>query len=427
MGDGTLTEYAAAPWPRFAARGQLRLPGRPLRLVRAAGSPLLACALVGVGAAVVDVSHGGSPAVAGWLPTDSAIGDLAIDAGRILFANKSGLQLHRLSHLTGQLAVEFPLDSRRRNIRLQELQGEVIAYDTTRLLSLGRTRALATAAPLSGEKLLALPGDNCVRLYARRGDALVQLASQPVTGPIKDVLLHQGRLFVLSATALEIFACDESGTCRPDGRLATFEHAEALAWADPHYLLIADRHAGVKLVAVRGAGAPLMAVDLPLPAFLKRTAGVQDVLVSGQRAYVARSEFGVQVIDLADLPALKIVQLIDTPGRALSLTMNEGLLLVADLGKGIQVIDTREPWCRLVGTIGASIDAEDIVVQGQELLVSARNNAMVRMPIPLPLGTVHAADADHGQVALPAGLPGGRYQLIVYDDSRLARADFTVQ
>jgi hypothetical protein len=427
MGDGTLLEYAAEPWPRFVARGQLRLPGRPLRLIRDKESPRLLCSLVGVGAAVVDVSRPGHPAIAAWLPTGLAIADLAIDADRVLITNKHGLQIHRLSRLVGQLNVEFLLDSRRKRVGLLSLQGEVFAYDATRLHSLGRGEAGTSAVPPSGEDLLALPGDNCVRLYARRGDGFVQVASQPIKGPVRAALWRKGRVFALNDTTLEVFACDTSGACQPAGRLAAFSSTVALAWADPHYLLVADRHAGVKLVTVQGVGAPRFVAELLLPDFLKHVAGIQDVLVSGQRAFVARGQFGVQIIDLADLPAMKTLQLVDTPGRAQSLAMDEGLLLVADLGRGIQVIDARKPWCRVLGTIGTPFDAKEMVVQGKELLISSTNAAVTRMPAPLQLGAVRPADAGHGQVTLPAGLPKGRYQLIVYDDRHLARADFTMQ
>jgi hypothetical protein len=107
--------------------------------------------------------------------------------------------------------------------------------------------------------------------------------------------------------------------------------------------------------------------------------------------------------------------------------MYEGLLLVAASGRGIQVIDTRKPWCRMLGTISTSFDAQEMVVQGKELLISSPNSAVARVPAPLQLGAVRPADAGFGQVTLPAGLPKGRYQLIVYDDHRLARADFTLQ
>lgn len=426
LDDGTLIEYAANPWPRFVERGRLPLPGRPLRLVRAPESSILVCTLVGVGAAVMDVSQAGRPSVTGWLPSGSAIIDLVINDGRILFTNNRGLQCRRLDRLAGQVNVDFPLVSHRQKVRLQSFGGEAVVYSATRISSLAQAIGNGPPAPLPEEPLLALPGDGSVRLFTRQGTGFVQVGSQPVTGPVKAVRLLGNQLFVLNEKSLEIFSCSASGTCKPRGRLEGFVHNEAFDWVEPGYLLVADRHAGLKLIAVTEADAPKLVGELPLPAFLQKTAGLQDVLVDGKRAYATRGEFGVEVIDLNHLPAMKIIQIIDTPGTARRMAMHRGMLLVADRGQGVQVIDTRRTWCRPVGTIGVASNIDDLMIRGEELLVGVNSGAVSRLPAPRPLGSLHAAGDGHGHAALPAGLPAGRYQLVLYDDRSLARADFTL-
>jgi hypothetical protein len=431
MSDGSLSEYAAVPWPMFVARGHLQLPGKPLRLATAADSPYLLSVLSGIGLAVVDISRPGEPAITGWLPSNAAITDLHVAAGRVLLASTSGLQLRRLDNLVRHLDTVFPLGTPLGKVRLLNHQGEAILYDETHLLPLGNANTGSPDAALTGdEPLLALPAVNGVRLYARRAGRFVQVAHQPVAGPrpVVKVLMHKGRLFVLTPTALEVFSCDANGACRPGGRLEAFADALDLDWVEPGYLLVNDRDKGLELIAVGEADVPRIVAELPVPAFFRETEGsFKDVVVSGRRAYVARGRFGVQVVDLSALPAMKVVQLIDTPGLAMGLTIHDDLLLVTDRGEGIQVLDIRAGWCRLLGSLVTNANPYGVAVQGKEILFSTNSASLVRLPAPVPLGTVQTGDAGLGQVALPAGLPAGRYQLVVYDARRLARADFTLQ
>jgi hypothetical protein len=361
------------------------------------------------------------------LPSGSAITDLAVSAGRILFTNNRGLQSRRLDRLAGQVNVDFPLASPRLKVRLQSFGGDAVAYNATTTMILGQVNGDRPSVPLPEEPLLALPGEGEARLFARQGTGFVQVGSQPVTGPVKALRLRKGQLFVLNETSLEIFSCSESGTCQARGRLEGIVHGAAFDWVEPGYLLVADVHAGLKLIEVKDADAPKLVSELLLPAFFKKTAGIQDVLVDGNRAYAARGEFGVEVIDLANLPAMKIAQMIDTPGTARRMTLYRGLLLVADRGRGVQVVDTRQAWCRLVGTIGVASNVDDILTQGEDLLVGVFSGAVSRLPAPRPLGSLHADGAGYEQVTLPPGLPPGRYQLVLYDDTHLVRSNFTLQ
>lgn len=431
LADGTLREYDLSGWPHLALRGQLQLPGRPFRLVRDTRASLLFCNLIGVGVSVIDVSRAGAPTVAGWLPSPLPINDLVAVSGRLLTTNNNGLQIHKVDDLLHQqLTVEFPLGHRRDRAGLLNWRGAGYLYDQSRVVALDKagTGQPRPAVPYDDRELLAVPGDNMVKLYSRAGGFGTMPESRgslPVTGKAVDTVQQDGKLYVLSQTALHIFTHDRAGGYRLAGRLDAFVSAQSLALADEGFLLIGDRHQGVILVDVSDAAAPRVAETLRLPEFINKGAGgVHQVLVSGQRVFVARGIFGVQVLDLSGLPKLKTILQIDTPGVARQLALHDELLLVADRGQGIQIFDVRKEHPGLLATIPFPATIVSFIATAEELLMSNGADGLVRMPLPRRLSGARFDGDEQGAVALPNELPAGRYRLVLYDGEHSTSADF---
>lgn len=433
LADGTLCEYDISGWPRLELRGQLQLPGRPLRLVRDSSSSLLFCNLIGVGVGIIDVSRAGAPTVAGWLPSPSPITDLVAVSGRLLVTNNSGLQIHHVEDLRRQqLTVEFPLGQHRSRVSLLNWRGAGYLHDQSGIVPLDKagTGQPRPAVLHDDRELLAVPGDNVVKLYSREGGPgnLPELQKTlPVTGKTVVTVQHDGKLYALSQTALQVFTCDRGDEYRPAGRLDAFDYAQSLALAGEGFLLVGDRHRGVVLVDVSDAAVPRVVEKLRLPEFINKGAGgVTQILVDGQRAYVARGIFGVQVLDLSSLPEVKSIMQIDTPGLANQLAVHDGLLLVADRGRGIQVFDVRKERPGLVATIPYSAAIVSFIATADELLMSNGADGLVRLPLPRRLSGASFDDDEQGTVSLPHSLSPGRYRLVVYDGAHSASADFTL-
>ncbi|MET0650002.1 MAG: Ig-like domain-containing protein [Pyrinomonadaceae bacterium] len=96
-----------------------------------------------------------------------------------------------------------------------------------------------------------------------------------------------------------------------------------------------------------------------------------NVDVSGDFAYVAAGSAGLQVIDVSDRRAPRIVGSLDTPGNANDVKVVGRRAYVADGSAGLRIIDvsnTAAP--SLLGTLDTSGDARDIVVVGDRAYVA---------------------------------------------------------
>lgn len=433
LADGSLLEYSVADWPKLALRGRVRLTGRPLILVRSENPRMLFCNLIGAGLCVIDVSRAGAPQIVGWLPTSAPIADLEVVSGRLLVSDSEGLQIYNLAKLRyQQLAIEFPFSHNTKRSFLLNWQGEGFIHDQSKAVSLAAPTANRhrPAVQEAGQGMLAVPGDNVVNLYERPispGIDPVLHATLPIRGKGTAAFMRDGRLYVLSSMALHVFADDRVGGYRLLGVLDGFDDAQSLAWVGEGVLLVGDKPRGVVAVNIKDASAPRVIAEQRLPAFIVRgSGGVQDLLVSGQRAFVARGEFGVQVLDLSRLPELKIVQQIDTPGIARQLASSDDLLLVADRSRGIQIVDLREDRFRIIGTMPFPANISNFIATKDELLMSNGAGGVIRLPLPRRLQRVNFDDDERGEVVLPGDLPGGRYRLVLYDRTGGVGADFTL-
>ena len=427
--DGTLSEYALTAWPRLQERGRLQLPGRPFQLQLDADASVLVCSMSGAGACLIDVRQAGTPAIVGWLGgTGEILNDLAISCGQILTVNRHGLRIHRIDELRGRQPGAAPIFADLiGRVSLTNWQGYGVAYAAGIAVPLGAAPSTGAAGLLA---VPAVPMGGTVHLYREPAAGVAHFSPAgiiPVDDQVAAVLQRDERLYILGRKGLVILARNAAGDWVRQGGFAPLSAGQALAWAGADRLLLADRHRGLFLIDVAEPAAPRLVASRLLPEFLGKTGGVYDLLVSGYRAYVARSEFGVQVIDLSRPGELRAVQLIDTPGLARRLALHDGLLLVADGGRGIQVIETRNDLCQWVGTLAVSSFLADMIVQGEEILIVNTVGMLARLPVPQRLSGVRHEGGNRGHAPLPDGLAAGPYQLVLYDGTRHTKGNFAWQ
>src|SRR5215213_1051798 len=96
-----------------------------------------------------------------------------------------------------------------------------------------------------------------------------------------------------------------------------------------------------------------------------------NVDVSGDFAYVAAGSAGLQVVDVSDRRAPRIVGALDTPGNALDVKVVGKRAYVADGSAGLRIIDVSNSAApALLGALDTSGDARDVFVVGDRAYVA---------------------------------------------------------
>ena len=96
-----------------------------------------------------------------------------------------------------------------------------------------------------------------------------------------------------------------------------------------------------------------------------------NVDVSGNIAYVAVGNAGLQVVDVSDRRAPRSVAVFDTPGTANDVRVVGSTAYVADGGSGLRLIDVSDPAHPVLrGAVDTPGDARDVVVYGTRAYVA---------------------------------------------------------
>jgi hypothetical protein len=96
-----------------------------------------------------------------------------------------------------------------------------------------------------------------------------------------------------------------------------------------------------------------------------------NVDVSGNFAYVAAGSAGLQVVDVTDRRAPRIVGSLDTPGNANDVRVVGNRVYIADGAAGLQIINVNNPNApTLLGSIDTSGEANDVVIMGNRAYVA---------------------------------------------------------
>ena len=100
--------------------------------------------------------------------------------------------------------------------------------------------------------------------------------------------------------------------------------------------------------------------------------------VSGQHAFIAAGEAGLQIVDVSDLRAPFIAGFLDTPGNANDVKVEGNLAYMADGSEGLLIVDVSSPAApSLLGSVRTSGEATDVAVAGGFAYVADRGGLQV--------------------------------------------------
>jgi len=131
-----------------------------------------------------------------------------------------------------------------------------------------------------------------------------------------------------------------------------------------NYAVVADDNAGI---APESEGIRIIeispfneAVQLYLKGFCATPGNATDVVISGELAFVADGEAGLQIIDMADKTAPSIIGSCDTPGFASGVFVSGSYAFIADGEMGMAVVDITN---RTAPVMTASLDTPGVAVK----------------------------------------------------------------
>jgi hypothetical protein len=136
-------------------------------------------------------------------------------------------------------------------------------------------------------------------------------------------------------------------------------------------------------------------------------------------AYVADSEFGLQVIDIMSPESPRIVGSVDTPGSAYGVAVSGKYAYVTDGSGGLQAIDIANPESpRIVGSVDTPGFAYDVAVLGGTAYVADGSGGLHVIDIANPsspgiVGSVHTPGVAYGVAVL------GNYAYVAAFTSRI--------
>lgn len=434
--DGKLLEFSLARWPQPALAGTLDLNGRPLRLAVDAAASRLFCSLISSGLAVIDIGRPGAPALIQRIAMARAPTSLQIQGGRLFAAGAEGLHILPIEQLANSPApppTVYPFAYDEGSPSLFALHGAVYASSNQELVSLDGPAP--QAAPAGGEDaqpdFLALPGFSDVRLYPLSGGRPESMVPEriPVGSPevvrvssnvraVRDAFWQDGALYALTPTRLKVFRRGAGGELRLEHDYALPQRATAMEWLAPGWIVVAIRQLGLQVLDVRDQRAPRLVGEYPIPRYLQSIGMITDLLLDGRRLFVARAMLGVEIYDLTEPAAPRLFQRIDTPGYAENLTLENDLLIVGSVSN-VFAIDVSGRYGVPVGGYQLPAKTNGLLVHGSRLFTVTSSGGVVILAGPQRL---EARSALPGEMvlAVPDGVPAGRYALVLYADGAQA-------
>lgn len=442
-GAGRLQEYALERWPSAVHSGALTLKGRLLRLEPVADSGLLACAAVGEGLAIVDVSRLGTPRLARTVAMSRTPISLWGGGDRLLAAGVDGLWFFPRGELLGGESAPAPMPSypfspAAGTPRLMKVHEKTLIYDAQSFVVAAVDAAEAAESDRRGSRsgIVAVPAHNEVRLHRLRGADLDDGALDriPFVDPrlLKEKVLpkvlrgtgpHADLLAVGGWSLLKLYRLDADGAVREMAEMQFADgQLQAMAWLEPGFIVLALLNHGLYVYDVRNPAEPVLVAETPLPDHLRKVGAIHDVLIDGRRLFVSRARLGVEVYDLSDPARLRLQQRIDTPGSSGRLTLGDGLLFVADQDAGIFVIDVRGRISLPVGSYPLPSIPHELLSADDHLYATTAGGGVLILPKPVSLGAGVRSSGTSLELQIPAAVPAGDYLLTLYDEHDSAGA-----
>jgi hypothetical protein len=172
---------------------------------------------------------------------------------------------------------------------------------------------------------------------------------------------------------------------------------------------VAAGSTGLQVVDVSDRRAPRIIGSLDTPG------NANDVRVVGNRAYIADGSAGLRIIDITTPASPTLLGALDTPGEANDVVVVGNLAYLADGPSGLQLIDVGDPVVpRLIGTLDTPGTARGVDVSGNLAVIADGNSLRVvdvgNPSSPVARGSLATTDARdltvEGSIAFLADLSG---------------------
>jgi hypothetical protein len=321
--------------------------------------------------------------LSGHLKMPVTFTDMKLQSDKVFGVSPEGVEAFSLDKVIGDehslLATEATIDQN--HYLLLPWNGHVYGYSDRPLVDFGESEATQTLAP---SRFMAVAEKQGVGLFEQRDSGQIQRAGSliPANGA-RDARFRDGHLYVINHDGLRIF----EGT-RPEemvviGDLTLPGRPRAFEILDSGYLLVTTHDNGVLVVDVKNPQQPVQVASLVAAQHLRSTSLIRNVLVDGQRAYISLGKGGVHIVDMSSPSRPELLQIINTPGEAGSMALYDNLLLVAERGRGLFLIDVADRNDALpVGTLPTPLRIDQMAVVKDGLIVSSHPGGTMKLPLP---------------------------------------------
>lgn len=426
LANGILQRFNLSSWPELADPVTLKLPGNPLQLRRVAGQPQILVNLIAGGLALVDVSEPGSPVLSGLLNLPKTFKVLEVNSGLVYGTGLNGLEAYSLDLIADKEALLADTNAMldHNYYEFKNWRGHIYGFRKQKLVDFG---AAITKKSLLPEGGLAVADNGSVLLFQADKKGVIEFNSLALKARIQDVRAVDDSLYVIHAGGLQVFSGLKSGRLVEVGSLELPGVPRSLEVIDAGHLLVATKSGGLLALDVQNPRRPLLTKELLSAGFLQPSASPAKILVDGSRVFVSQNTRGVKVVDMSDPAQPVLMQIIQTPGVAKDLALYDDLLLVADSGEGVFIVDVKDRQRAMpVGSLPVFVGVDRIAVVEGWLISSNDPGGTLKIPLPQRLQNVNIASRGEANSYVKSAVRGRYAYAFLYNESTSARSKLMI-
>ncbi|MDT8441015.1 MAG: hypothetical protein RQ723_05105 [Desulfuromonadales bacterium] len=421
--NGLLFRWDLTDWPKLPPPRRLQLPGEPIRLAVDEASGDLLVSLVSAGLLRVVMHADGGMEKIGQLYWPTNFQRLQIDDGLLYAGGANGLELFALADLAQSSPPSGEMLSAEAQ-RLVHWQGRAYGYRQQALHALDPVGTVRPAQQSGRSAWLVQVEEKRIDFFQPGAEKVLRpFASMTLPGRVTGAVLDDARLYTLGDGGLQIFSVADPRQPRLLGGLTLSGLPQRLAVGPRGTVLVANHGEGLLVLDVRNPAHPVLIAKHRPVRHHEKYALANDLLLLGSLVYIAQGLAGVDLLDLTDPSAPRVICRIDTPGYANSLTRVGDLLLVGDSLAGGFMIDITDPAApQPIGSVALPTRPRQVLAAADRLLV-ANSHGVYAMPLPRMLPKLRMVGRDRATIDLPDRIAGETQELTLYAaDGRTASA-----
>jgi len=174
-----------------------------------------------------------------------------------------------------------------------------------------------------------------------------------------------------------------------------------------------DGKSGFRVVDISDPSNPQIMGSLNIPGH----GHCGGLVIQGNRAYMAITEWGLYVIDISVKEDPQILGFLEIQSLAWDLAIDGQTVYVTDKEDGLQVVDVSDPQNMLIiGSVSTPGNPRDVIVIG-EMAYVAESTGLVIVPVPIkiPVGVDGLKSQNLMELTLPSPAISGDYSLQVFN------------